>query len=319
MSFAIQPSIPNPEMLKKVGAIVIIFSLAHVIANPTLWLCLGVCFATLAPLSLKSDFKNESRQTLHFSILLMGFGIPLSEVISVGYRSFPLTLVSVVISLSIGILLYRKLRIDRETGFLITVGTTICGGSAIAALSGAMDAKSETIAKSTFIVFILNAVALFVFPVIGHLLHLSQLQFGTWSALAIHDTSSVVGAATTFGDISLHTAVLIKLTRSLWILPLTLAVSLLNHRSSQKVRIPWFILGFVISAATAAILPQFQSFWHFLSANAKPLFAVAMFLIGTQMSLGRLKESLSREFLMAILLWAFVSIASLIAIQQFFV
>jgi len=297
--------------------LICLFLVALKFPNPTLWLCLGILSSAWITGDRFPHRNVTARQMLHFSIVLMGFGVPLAEVIHVGFNSIPVTFISIAATMTVGILLYRKLRIDAETGFLLTVGTTICGGSAIAAVSGAIDADSKTIAKSTIIVFTLNSIALILFPTLGHWMQMGVQQFGYWAALAIHDTSSVVGAASTFGEQSLHTAILIKLTRSLWILPLTVVASFTKGNSNRKIRIPWFILGFILTAGIAAYAPKLHEIWHRFSQNARPMFAISLFLIGTQMNFRELRQSLNRELLMAVLLWIFVSVVSAVFIMRY--
>ncbi len=299
------------QMIIGIPALVLVFILAFKFPNPTLWLIIGILLASFVTNDRFPKRSETARHILHFSIVLMGFGVPIAEVIHVGCQSIPLTLASISATIIVGITLYRWFKIDHETGFLLTVGTTICGGSAIAAVSGAIDADSKTIAKSTIIVFALNAVALFVFPLLGRWLHMDASQFGYWSALAIHDTSSVVGAASTYGDESLRIAILIKLTRSLWIIPVSIIASLLwKTQGHRRIHLPWFIFGFIAAASLVAFTPQWNGIWSGASRSARPLFAVALFLIGTQMNFRQLKESMNRELIMAILLWLIVSVVS---------
>ena len=214
----------------------------------------------------------------------------LIEVGHAGVHGFFYTVIGITLTVSIGLAIGRLLGTQRDTSLLVTVGTAICGGSAIAAVAPVIRAKSDDISVALATVFFLNAVALFIFPPIGHHLHLDQAQFGIWSALAIHDTSSVVGAAMQYGSRALEIATTIKLTRALWIVPVTLIIGMAWNRGEDKSRAakpkrPWFILGFVAAAALVTWLPALKPAGHMVFAGAQRSLVVTLFLIGS--GLGR--------------------------------
>lgn len=231
------------------------------------------------------------------------------------------TVVGIVVTGLVGFLLGKILKTPRAISLLITVGTAICGGSAIAAASSAIRAKSEEISVSLATVFFLNAAALFLFPWIGHHFLLSETQFGLWSALAIHDTSSVVGAALQYGPQALELATTVKLARALWIIPVTFFIAYFwKHESEQKssapVKRPWFILGFILTAALVTYIPVLQPTGILVSSIAKRTLVFTLFLIGSGLTRATLRAVGLRPFAQGILLWAVVTLSTLGAILQ---
>jgi uncharacterized integral membrane protein (TIGR00698 family) len=224
--------------------------------------------------------------------------------------NLPLILGSILLTLLAGTALTRVLGLDRRVGHLIASGTAICGGSAIAAVAPAINARNEQTAIALACVFVLNSVALFVFPVIGHLLQLSQHDFGVWSAIAIHDTSSVVGAASAYGEEALKTATTIKLARALWIVPLA-AISALLFGGKGKLNIPGFILFYCLAIAITSLLPQGQFIYQELFALAKRALVVCLFLIGCGITFRKLQQSGSKPLLLGVILWLFIGSSSL--------
>lgn len=210
------------------------------------------------------EFKKYSSPLLQYSVVLMGFGMSLQQVIEVSSKGIVLTACSVLLVFLFGMLLGRLLKVDRNTAMLISSGTAICGGSAIAAVSPIIKAKDNQISFALTVVFVLNALALFIFPPIGRALNMGEVDFGYWSAIAIHDTSSVVGAGAAYGPDALQTAVTVKLARTLWIIPLSFLVLFINRKHDAnrgKVKIPWFILYFVVAILIAFLLPQFSELY----------------------------------------------------------
>ncbi|PRZ00058.1 putative integral membrane protein (TIGR00698 family) [Marinilabilia salmonicolor] len=264
--------------------------------------------------------QNSSKYTsliLQTSIVLLGFGMELDEVIAVSKSGFSLTMISVTIVMITGILLGKLFKANKNTALLIATGTAICGGSAIAAVAPIIKSKDHENSFALIVVFVLNAAALLIFPFIGHQLHLSQEVFGNWAAIAIHDTSSVVGAGALYGPEALKTATTVKLIRALWIIPLSLVMALFIKGNNKKsIRFPWFILLFVLSILFANLFPQLQtSYAHFSWLGQRGL-VVALFLIGSNITFAQIKQSGLKSFSLGITLWAITAVGSLIFLMQ---
>ena len=259
------------------------------------------------------EFKKYSSPLLQYSVVLMGFGMNLQQVIEVSSKGIVLTACSVLLVFLFGMLLGRLLKVDRNTAMLISSGTAICGGSAIAAVSPIIKAKDNQISFALTVVFVLNALALFIFPPIGRALNMSEVDFGYWSAIAIHDTSSVVGAGAAYGPDALQTAVTVKLARTLWIIPLSFLVLFINRKHDAnrgKVKIPWFILYFVVAILIAFLLPQFSEFYTNLAFLGRRGMVVALFMIGCGFSFEDLKKAGWRSFVLGVLLWIVIAVSS---------
>lgn len=262
--------------------------------------------------------KKRSKYTaflLKASIVGLGFGININTALQAGKDGFIYTIISIAATLLAGILIGRMFKVDRVTSYLVSTGTAICGGSAIAATAPVTDAKEEQISVSLVVVFVLNAIALFIFPVIGHMLDLSQSQFGVWAAIAIHDTSSVVGAASTYGEEALNIATTIKLVRALWIIPLVILTAFLFKKQGTKTSIPWFIGLFVLAMLISSNVPQLEPVTPYIVRAAKIGFTITLFLIGSGLSPKALKSVGSKPLLQGLLLWTLVSVVSLLAIR----
>jgi uncharacterized integral membrane protein (TIGR00698 family) len=256
---------------------------------------------------------------LQISVIGLGAGMNLIDVGRVGVHGFLYTVIGITLTLSIGLSLGWLFRTERDTSLLITVGTAICGGSAIAAVAPAIRAKNDDVSVALATVFFLNAVALLVFPPIGHHLGLGQMQFGVWSALAIHDTSSVVGAAMQYGAHALEIATTIKLTRALWIVPVTLAIGMVWNRgsivkSAGKPKRPWFILGFLVAAAVVTWIPDLKPSGHIVFVCSQRLLVVTLFLIGSGLSRQALLAVGRRPIIQGFLLWVVMGTGTLGAI-----
>lgn len=265
------------------------------------------------------DFsKKYSKKLLNIAIIGLGLGLNLHEAVSVSKDGFLLTLISVLSVFIIGFVFYRLLKINKNTSLLITSGTAICGGSAIATISSVLQPKANQITIAMAVVFVLNAIALVIFPFIGHYFHLTQYQFGLWSAIAIHDTSSVVGAAKQYGEQALEVATTVKLSRTLWIFPLALLIGYFNKKEDSNYKFPYFILGFIASMLIATYLPQGEKIYYFLQGVSKQLMVVALFLIGSLINLKSIKQAGFKTLSYGILLWIFISILSLLLILKFF-
>lgn len=261
----------------------------------------------------QTDFTKHTSFILQTSIVFMGFGMNLTQVISASQNGFLFTTVSVLLVMLTGILLGKILKTDSKTNLLIASGTAICGGSAIAAVSPIIGAKNYQISFSLVVVFVLNAVALIIFPSIGNYLGLSQETFGNWAAIAIHDTSAVVGAGATYGPKALEVATTVKLIRALWIIPLSLGIAFFQKKSeNNKIKIPWFIGLFVLAIISAHLLPQWDTtFSHFYWFGKKGLTA-ALFLIGASISVAEIKQAGIKSFILGLLLWILTAGVSLL-------
>jgi uncharacterized integral membrane protein (TIGR00698 family) len=241
----------------------------------------------------------------------------LQEVLKAGASGILVTLLTILGTLGVGWSIGRALKQDSVVSHLINTGTAICGGSAIAAVGPVLGADSRAMSVALGTVFVLNSLALLIFPVIGHQFHLSEPQFGLWAAIAIHDTSSVVGAAAKYGNQALQIATTVKLARALWIVPLTLATAWLFKRQSGTTRFPTFILGFLLASVLQTYLPPVHAIAPAVVALAKAGLKVTLFLIGTGLSLETLRAVGIKPFAQGVVLWVLVSVASLWLVMSF--
>ena len=260
------------------------------------------------------DAKRLSKLLLQASVVGLGFGMNLQQVIQAGRAGFFYTAGSISFALLLGWGLGRLLGVKRRISFLISAGTAICGGSAIAAIAPITNASQEEIAVSLGTVFVLNSVALLTFPVIGTMLHLSQSQFGLWAALAIHDISSVVGAAAKYGVLALAVGTTVKLARALWIVPLSIGTAMAT-RSKARIQWPWFILFFCLAAVAKSCVPLFAPLYPVMNHLGVIGLTVTLYLIGTGLSMKTLREVGAQPFLQGILLWIAVAVGSLTLIR----
>lgn len=272
----------------------------------------------LSVLGLKyNKITKYTSFSLQASIVLMGFGMNLTQVVSASKTGFIDTAISVILVMSVGLLLTKLLHIDSKTGTLISAGTAICGGSAIAAISSVLNPKSSQISFSLVVIFILNAIALVIFPIIGHYFNLSQETFGSWAAIAIQDTSSVVGAGAIYGPKALEVATTIKLIRALWIIPLSIVIALIQKdKSNGKIKIPWFIGLFIISIVIAYFFPSEQNMFAQLSWLGKKGMVIALFFVGSNISLKEAKNAGFKSFVLGVLLWLFIGVSSFVALTM---
>jgi uncharacterized integral membrane protein (TIGR00698 family) len=285
-------------------------------------LLLGIALALVAGNPWLPQTKALTHRLLALSVVGLGAGMNLLQMKEAGAAGIRYTVVSIALTFLVGTLIGRFVRTRHDTSLLITAGTAICGGSAIAALAPTVRAHDEDVSVSLGTVFVLNAAALLLFPWIGHRLGLSQTQFGLWSALAIHDTSSVVGATLQYGREALQVGTTVKLARALWIVPLTIAIGYLYRKPQGdegaergKVRRPWFILGFILMSAGRTWLPALRPAGHLVEATAKRLLVVTLFLIGTNMTAATIRRVGVRPFAQGLLLWLIVATATLGAIE----
>lgn len=252
---------------------------------------------------------------LQYAVVGLGFGMNLQASLAAGKEGIVFTIVSVIGVMILGMFLSKKMKIEDKTGYLISAGTAICGGSAIAATAPVLKAKEHDISVALGTVFILNAIALFIFPPIGHWLEMTQHQFGTWAAIAIHDTSSVVGAGEVYGPEALKVATTVKLTRALWIIPLALVTSYIFKAKDQKISIPWFILFFVLAMIVNTYAPLPQTVNEVIGFLSKKGLTVTLFLIGSGLSLGVIREVGIKPLLLGIALWVIIGVSSLAVIM----
>jgi uncharacterized integral membrane protein (TIGR00698 family) len=283
--------------------------------SPPLALAAGLAYGLALVHPFHVESLSLSKFLLKASVVGLGFGMNLKEVVTAGRSGFVYTAVGIAFALIVGTLLGRALRVGKTQSFLICAGTAICGGSAIAAVGPVMNANEEEMAVSLGTVFVLNSVALLLFPLIGWRLHLTQTQFGLWAALAIHDTSSVVGAAAKYGPIALAVGTTVKLARALWIVPVTIAVAV-ARKSKARVQWPWFIALFAVAATLNSFLPQFHAVFDELSRLGRLGLSVTLFLIGTGISRKVLQQVGVRPMVQGVLLWIVVATLSLLAIQR---
>jgi len=258
----------------------------------------------------QADSRNLSKFLLQASVVGLGFGMNLHEVLRAGRSGFVYTAASISFALILGLLAGLLLRVNKTASILISTGTAICGGSAIAAVAPIIGANDEEMAVSLGTVFILNSIALLIFPPLGWALHLTQQQFGLWSALAIHDTSSVVGAASRYGPVALVVGTTVKLTRALWIVPVAIGAAVLK-RSKTRIQWPWFILFFCLAAVANTYLPALTNLWHVLSNLGKLGLTATLYLIGTGISRATLRQVGWPPLLQGIILWILVGVTSL--------
>jgi uncharacterized integral membrane protein (TIGR00698 family) len=286
--------------------------------GPPLALAAGLAFGLSTVHTFHGEGRNLSKFLLQAAVVCLGFGMNLKEVVHAGASGFMYTAISITFALCLGFALGKLLQVGKTQSLLISFGTAICGGSAIAAMGPVLNANEEEMAVSLGTVFVLNSVALLLFPLIGHLMNFSQTQFGLWSALAIHDTSSVVGAGAKYGPTALAVGTTVKLARALWIVPLAIATAMLK-KSKAKVPWPWFILYFCFAAVAASYLPRYipQSAPLFAALNrmGRAALTVVLFLIGTGITRETLKEVGVRPMVQGIALWIVVASLSLWAIH----
>ena len=285
--------------------------------NAPIALAAGIAFALLLGNPFAAQVGRISGLLLKICVVGLGFGLPLATVVSGGVTGLWVTGIGVLTILVAGLFLARIFSLDRHCGSLISVGTAICGGSAIAAVAPVIGARAEAISMSMACVFILNALALYLFPWLGGMLDLSQSQFAVWAAIAIHDTSSVVGAAATYGDQALAEATVLKLARALWIVPLVIAFMLFARRGEGRAgRITWplFVALFLLAAGLRSLLPSLESQFDLVAGAARRGLVLTLFLIGSGLGVPMLRSLGWRPLAHAALLWLLVSAATLVVV-----
>jgi len=285
--------------------------------NPPIALLAGFLFTHF----IGRPFANSNSQAVSWSLKVavvgLGFGMNVTETLSAGRDGFFLTVSTIVMTLIIGYLIGKALNVDKKTSHLISSGTAICGGSAIAALAPVIKASEKNISIALGVIFLLNSVALLIFPSIGLFFDLSQHQFGLWSAVAIHDTSSVVGAACEYGDEAVQVATTVKLARALWIIPLSIVSIFLFKGKGKSIKIPWFIFLFIGAILISSYTNIPTSLVTTITKSSKVLLVITLFLIGAGLSVEKIKSAGWKPMILGVSLWVIISITSLIAIIMF--
>ena len=285
--------------------------------TPALALFAGLVFALIFPMPFPKFNKKGSKYLLQASVVGLGFGMNVVTALKSGSEGMMFTIVSVIGVMAFGILIGIWMHLNRKTAYLISSGTAICGGSAIAAVGPVLKADDHEMAVSLGVIFILNAIALFIFPPIGHYFGMTQAQFGTWAAIAIHDTSSVVGAGDAYGAEACQIATLIKCTRALWIIPLAFATMFIfRDKKGSKVSIPWFIFLFVAAMVVNTYCGIPSAVSDTIVYISKKALVVTLFFIGAGLSVGMVKKVGIRPLLLAILLWIIIGVSSFMVVMN---
>lgn len=302
-----------PNFSPKISLTVLILLLLVVVSGVIgigMSLLLGIAYALVIGNHYQLRCQWASGLILKSSIVLLGFSLPFVEVLETAKETLTITIVTIVFALVVGVLLGKLLNIDRKLSFLIACGTAICGGSAIAAVAPAVHARPAHIIISISIVFILNALGLLIFPELGQYLGMNQYDFGLWAALGIHDTSSVVGAAASYGEEALQVATTTKLSRALWIIPLVFVASFLFHNPNKRFSVPVFILLFLAATLSTMLIPYPTAFTTGVKTVAKIGMAVSLFLLGTGLSKQTFSSIQWSAFLQGLVLWVLVCTSS---------
>lgn len=281
--------------------------------TPPVALFLGLTFALLCGQAYPKFNKKVSKKLLQYSVVGLGFGMNLHASLASGKEGMMFTIISVIGTMLIGMFIgWKVLKVNRDTSYLISSGTAICGGSAIAAVGPVIKAKDSDMSVALATIFVLNAIALFIFPVLGRWLELSQQEFGTWAAIAIHDTSSVVGAGAAYGEEALQVATTIKLTRALWIIPLALVTSVIFKNGGKKINIPWFIFWFIVAILlNTYVLDTVPEVGQAIAGIARKGLIITMFFIGASLSTDVLKAVGVKPLIQGVMLWVIISVSSL--------
>ena len=285
-------------------------------ASPPVALALGVVLAQTAGNPFPIQTKALTQNLLQFSVVGLGFGMHAQAAVQAGKTGILFTVASIFGTLGLGYFVGKWLGLGRHVVHLISCGTAICGGSAIAAIGPVLRAKDAEMSVALGTVFVLNALALFAFPPIGHALSMTQTQFGLWCAIAIHDTSSVVGAAAAYGTQALEVATTVKLARALWIIPVALGTALLFKQKGTKIKFPYFILGFILAVLLNTYLPTVRPLGPLMVNLAKVGLTVTLFFIGAGLSGAVVRSVGLKPYILGLLLWAVVSVSSLAVILR---
>lgn len=305
------------DVFRKVLFVVIAILCLFPFVEPPLALLAGFVFSfTLGHPFLKLN-RKLTKILLQASVVGLGFGMNIYEAAEVGKSGLLFTASTIILTLLLGLLLGKLFHVSDKTSTLVSSGTAICGGSAIAAMTPIIDADENETSVSLGIVFVLNSLALFIFPAVGHLLNMTQEQFGLWAAVAIHDTSSVVGAAQKYGDVALHLATTIKLERALWIIPLSLVAAIVYKKNGKKLSIPYFIFLYILAMVINTFVPIAADFSPYIVTLSKRGLTLTLFLIGAGLTRQSLKSIGVKPLLQGVILWICISIGSLLVILNY--
>lgn len=300
--------------LQQLIFVVLLLFCTTIFVSPPIALVLGLIVANLFGHPFLELNHKATNYLLQFSVVGLGFGMNVHSAVAAGKEGFLFTVLSIFSTLILGTFLGKWFKTEKKTTHLISCGTAICGGSAIAAIAPIIKSNEKQTSIALGVIFILNSVALFVFPAVGHWLDLSQKEFGLWCAIAIHDTSSVVGAANKFGPEALQIATTVKLARALWIIPVALITTFIFKNKSGKIKIPYFIGFFILAMIANTYLTQISNFAPHLISVAKIGLTVTLFLIGAGLNRTVLKSVGFKPLAQGILLWTFIAIATLVSI-----
>lgn len=306
----------DPTLQKIIFGVLIVLCLSGSI-SPPIALVLGLVVANLSGHPFIELNHKATNILLQVSVVGLGFGMNVNSAILAGKEGFIFTVTSIFCTLILGLFIGKWLKIDKKTSHLISCGTAICGGSAIAAIAPVIKSDEKQTSVALGVIFILNSIALFLFPAIGHWLHLSQQDFGLWCAIAIHDTSSVVGAANKYGPEALQIATTVKLARALWIIPVALITAMIFKNKSSKIKIPYFIGLFIVAMLLNTYIPETMIIAPSLVSIAKIGLTLTLFLIGAGLNFNVLKSVGLKPLFQGVLLWAFIATAALLSIMYF--
>ncbi len=322
---------------KKIGVILFCCCLIFCLtpwSSPGISLALGLGIALTLGNPLPKVTQKVSKPLLQISVILLGFGMNLYVMLGAAKEGFWLAAATILMTFTIGYVLHKLLKIEKSTSTLLSAGTAICGGSAIAAVALAIAAAEAEISVALGTVFMLNAVALYIFPMLGHAMDLSQAQFGTWSGIAIHDVSSVVGAASSYGQVALQTATAVKLSRTLWIIPVALLAGMAFKKNTDdnraanlngapvkkslfsRITIPWFIAFFVLASCLRTFVPGIELISGNIVTLARVGMTITLFLIGVTLSRAAIKSVGVKAVLQGVTLWLAISTVSLLVIRM---
>lgn len=303
----------NAKLQQLIFVVLLLFC-TTIFVSPPIALVLGLVVANLFGHPFLNLNHKATNYLLQFSVVGLGFGMNIHSAVSAGKEGFLFTVITIFTTLVLGTFLGKLFKIDKKTSHLISCGTAICGGSAIAAIAPVIKSNEKETSVALGVIFILNSVALFVFPAVGQWLGLSQQEFGLWCAIAIHDTSSVVGAASKYGAEALQIATTVKLARALWIVPVALITSFIFKNNTKKIKIPYFIGLFILAMLSTTYLPQMNLITPYFVSIAKIGLTITLFLIGAGLNGTILKAVGLKPLAQGVLLWICIAIATLVAI-----
>ncbi|MCS3532102.1 putative integral membrane protein (TIGR00698 family) [Chryseobacterium sp. JUb7] len=308
--------IQNERSQKIIFILLAVICLTPIVSSP-IALLLGFILAIIIGNPFEKNLHQYIHLLLQISIVGLGFGLKLDEALEAGKSGLILTVISILTVMISGYFIGKLLKLERPLSYLISVGTAICGGSAIAATSPIIKPNTKQISLALAIIFTLNSIALFVYPAAGHFLNLTQEQFGLWCAVGIHDTSSVVGAAGKYGNEALKIATTVKLARALWVIPVSLITMIIFKNKESKIKIPWFIGYFILAILLNTYFPFFSAFSLGINVLAKSGLNLTLFFIGSTLSIQTLKTIGMKPLALAVFLWIFISAGSLVFILNF--